>query len=421
MEKEKVALFNPWWQGKGVDPALALSFKRSVYSEVQQILEKRFVIALTGLRRMGKTTVMYQTIDHLLKKGVKPENILFFSFDEYPADIDDLLSTYTGLTRIQLREERAFVFLDEVQKCEGWENQVKKYYDLYPKIKFFLSGSESLFIRKKTKETLAGRLFEYGLRPLSFKEYLSLKNVPEKELHFAASLVPHFMEFAESGGFPETVAMENGEELRRYVRSIVVDKIVYKDIPKIFRIDDPDFLVTLLELISSNPGIYLDYQSLGRQFGKDRRVVKAYVHYLEESFLVRLLGNYRKGKAASLRKLKRAYPSDTAFIRLFKPQTDDAFFGRVVETLVLNAADAQQFWRNAHEIDAVVENRPLEVKYQEHISSSDLKGLREFMRKFGRKSALLVTKKDEQKLDVPEGEIQLLPAWKFLLERTPES
>ncbi|MFH0817253.1 MAG: ATP-binding protein, partial [Candidatus Micrarchaeota archaeon] len=332
MEREKLELFNPWWAGRGVDPGLALPFRRPTYGKIQGALEGRFILALVGLRRLGKTTIMYQTIEGLLRKGIKPESILFFSFDEYPTTIDDVIATYLNITGRDLREGRVFIFLDEIQKCANWENQLKKYYDLFPKAKFILSGSESLFVRKKSKETLAGRIFEYTLKPLDFWEYLELAGVKESSLKVESEISRHFVKFAQNGGFPETLTFSGVAELREYIRSIVVDKIVYKDIPRLYHIEDPEFLITLLELVSANPGIYLDYQSLAQQFGRDRRVVKTYVNYLKESFLLRLIGNYRKGRVASLRKVKRAYPTDTALIRLFKPVIDDQFFGRIVET-----------------------------------------------------------------------------------------
>ncbi|MFH0817664.1 MAG: hypothetical protein V1909_03450, partial [Candidatus Micrarchaeota archaeon] len=82
----------------------------------------------------------------------------------------------------------------------------------------------------------------------------------------------------------------------------------------------------------------------------------------------------------------------------------------------LNSVDAQAFWKNSHEVDALMGDVPIEVKYQEHISDSDFKGLREFMKKFRQNSGIMVTKKDERTVKNPEGNVRLVPAWKFLLE-----
>lgn len=162
--------------------------------------------------------------------------------------------------------------------------------------------------------------------------------------------------------------------------------------------------------------MYIDYQSLSKQFGKDRRVVKDYIIYLKESFLIRILGNYRKGRTTTLRKKKRAYPSDTAIIYLYKSQQDETFFGKVVETSVANKIEADLFWKNRNEVDFVHENTPIEVKYKEKINSEDFKAIREFMKKFSVKEGIIITKKDEKIINFAEGRIRLIPLWKWLLE-----
>ena len=415
METSKLERFNHWWINKEVDPELALPFKRDVYLKIGGYLKERFIIALVGLRRVGKTTIMYQLIQKLIVEGVKVENIFFFSFDDVAAKLDDAIETYKEMQQRNFREERIYVFLDEIQKCNNWENEIKKYYDIYPKLKFIISGSESLFIRKKTKETLAGRIFEFMLGTFTFEEYLKLSGVKRDEFKYETKVRPFFLRFAERGGFPETFSFERETDFKEYIRTLVVDRIIYKDIPKSFKIEDPEFLGTLLELIATNPGMYIDYQSLSRQFGKDRRVIKDYIFYLKESFLITLLGNYRKGSITTLRKKKRAYPTDNALIYLYKPKIDETFFGRMIETIIVNKVKAACFWKNGNEVDIIYENMPIEVKYQEKINAEDFKPLREFMRKFGKREGMIITKHEEKQIDVEEGRIKLIPILKWLL------
>lgn len=416
MEKAKLEEFNPWWINKTVDLELALPFKRDLFLEAERHINKRFITALTGLRRVGKTTIVYQLIQKLLQEKALPENILFFSFDESISSLGDVLDTYKQIHAKDFREEKVYVFLDEIQKYDGWENELKKYYDLYPKLKFVISGSESLFIKKKTKETLAGRIFEFTLATFTFREFLKFNGVHEKDFKYETKIVPLFISFVQKGGFPETFSFESDKDFKEYLRALVVDKIIYKDIPKIFSIEDPGFLIILLELIATNPGMYLDYLSLSRQFGKDRRVIKDYISYLKESYLIRILGNYRKGSITTLRKLKRAYPTDNALSYLYKSTIDESFFGKMVEALVVNQTEASSFWKNGNEIDIVNKDVPIEVKYQETLSKEDLKPIREFMAKFGKATGIMVTKKDEKEITTDDGKIKLIPAWKWVLE-----
>ncbi len=415
MEKSKLEEFNHWWITGQVDAELALPFKRDLYDEIEHHLEKRFIIAVVGLRRVGKTTIMYQLIQKLIKSNVDKTNIVFFSFDEISVKLSDILETYKDIHAKDMRKERCYIFLDEIQKCEGWENEVKKYYDLYPKIKFIISGSESLFIRKKTKETLAGRIFEFMLTPFTFKEYLKFNNVEEQDWKYETQIKPLFNKFARRGGFPETFSLDSDKNFREYIRSLVVDKIVYKDIPRMFKLEDPDFLRVLLELISTNPGMYIDYQSLSKQFEKDRRVIKSYINYLKESFLIVLLGNYRKG-SVTLRKKKRAYPTDNALSYLYKSNIDEDFYGKMIESLAVNHIKASSFWKNGGEIDIVYNHVPIEVKYQEQTTSKDLHSMKDFMKKFRIHFGIILTKNEEKELRTEEGTIKVIPVWKWLLE-----
>ncbi len=415
LQKARLEEFNPWWFREKVDPELALPFKRDIYEEIEKCLEKRFILALVGLRRVGKTTVLYQLIDVLLTKQITPKNVLFFSFDEGQYSVTDVIDAYREFHPTNFREERVYIFLDEVQKCSTWTNEVKKYYDLYPKIKFILTGSESLLLRKRTKESLAGRMFEFFLSPFSFPEFLRIKNVPREEWKYETRIKPFFLDYMKKGGFPETFTLETEKEFKEYVRSLVIDKIIYKDIPKIFKIDEPDFLLMLLELICTNPGMDIDYQSLSKQLGRDRRVIKDYLFYLQQSFLIRLLGNYRKGKIATLRKKKKAYPCDTALIYLYKSQQDEMFTGKVAETVVANKIAASFFWKNGREIDFIHEETPIEVKYQEQITAEDWSIVQEFMRKWKKQKGIILTKNVEKEHVIEEGKISFIPLWKWLL------
>ena len=410
MEKAKLEEFNHWWIKGKVDLELALPFKRDNYKDIEKYIDKRFIVAITGLRRVGKTTTIYQLIQDLIKK-TKTENILFFSFDENNIKIEEVIETYKEIHKKDFREEKIYIFLDEIQKLDNWENEIKKYYDLYPKLKFIISGSESLFIRKKTKETLAGRIFEFNLSTFTFKEYLKINNIDSK---YETKVKLFLLKYIEMGGFPETFSFKTDKEFKEYVRSLVVDKIIYKDIPKMFKLDDPEFLGTLLELISLNPGTYIDYLSLSKQFNKDRRVIKNYIFYLKESFLINLLGNYRKG-STTLRKRKRAYPTDNAITYLYKLKIEEDFMGKMVETLIINNLKAVSFWKNGNEVDIIHNNIPIEIKYQEKIKSEDLKSLIEFMKKFKVKNGILITKNEEKEIKIKEGKIKFIPLWKWLL------
>ena len=133
-----------------------------------------------------------------------------------------------------------------------------------------------------------------------------------------------------------------------------------------------------------------------------------------------MLGNYRKGSMPTLRKNKRVYPTDTAFTFLYKINIEESFWGKLAETVVINACNATSFWKNGNEIDVIHNDIPLEVKYQEQITKEDVKPLREFMKKFNKKEAILITKNKEDTQTVEEGVIQYIPLWRWLVTLNPK-
>ena len=143
MELKRIEQFNDWWTTDKVRANLLKPYKRPLFHEIQKYIDDRQIILVYGLRRVGKTTLFYQVIQHLLDEGVNPGNILYFSFDVTKAEIEDVLRTYEQekLRRNFDTAERIFIFFDEIHKTENWQNELKIFYDLYPNIKFFICGS----------------------------------------------------------------------------------------------------------------------------------------------------------------------------------------------------------------------------------------------------------------------------------------
>src|SRR4030042_1897443 len=150
---------NKWWK-----ITFNIDYKeREMYKQILKYLKLPQIIAFTGLRRVGKTTLMFKILQDYIKNGFNPTNILYFSFDEFrETDIKEILNEYEKIFDKNIENEKYLILFDEIQKLENWEEKLKRIYDNYSKnIKIIISGSESLFIKKKSRETLAGRIFEF--------------------------------------------------------------------------------------------------------------------------------------------------------------------------------------------------------------------------------------------------------------------
>lgn len=122
MRKEVLEEFNPWWFTGKVPEDTLEEYRRGQFSEVIKRLIRRQIIAVTGLRRVGKTTLIYQAVQYLLNENIEPTNILYFSFDETIKGLDDLMNTYRENQRKDFRKNKVYIFLDEIQKLGNWQN-----------------------------------------------------------------------------------------------------------------------------------------------------------------------------------------------------------------------------------------------------------------------------------------------------------
>ncbi len=420
MEIERLIRFNEWWATKKVKSSLLKEYKRPLFFTVQNYIGKRQILLITGLRRVGKTTLMYQLIQGLLEKGVKAEKIIYFSFDEEIVDFDGLIKTYEEKVLLKkIQDEKIYIFLDEIQKCDNWQNKIKIVYDLYPNIKFIISGSASVQISRKAKESLAGRIFDFLLEPLTFKEFLEWKNVliDEKKIRlFQAEVKPLFYDYLRKGGFPELVNEDDDEKIKNYVKNNIIERIIYKDLPEEFGIKDYELLKTLIELIAREPGMTINYDALSRDLHKNKKTIIDYFFYLEYAMLIKVLANYRKGFLVSSRKLKKAYIANTAIpFTLVENFYSDRFLEKIAENFAVIVTDAKNYYRNKYEIDVILRKGrkiiPIEVKYGRPETNSMLK----FLSEFKLKKAIIVTKDVFDKKTINKRSIVLVPLWNFAL------
>lgn len=410
--------FNLWWKD-GKVPSEFLGRKRKIFSEVVKYIDNRQIVLFTGLRRVGKTTLMYQIIDELLRKGVTPYNILYFSFDELRYDLKEIIKQYeTDVLREDISKKKVFIFLDEIQKLEGWPSKVKLLYDSNPKLKIFLTGSAQITMWRGTRESLAGRFFDFGIRPLDFEEYLDFKGVKidkNREKIFEKDLKRHMSGFLRTGGFIEALDLDE-HMLRKYLKESLLERVIFVDIPQTFKLDLPELLMKLLTITASRPGFYLDYKNLSNDLKIDHRTIANYISYLEYALFLQKLYNYSRNLLTSEKKVKKLYLCNTAFTLALNPQAD---LSAVLEQFFVNNLDARFFLKTPQkeEIDIIhAQNSqilPVEVKIREKIGRDDVKTLFKFLEKNNLKRALLITLDTETKFQREKLIVEAIPYWRY--------
>lgn len=404
--------YNPHWEESYAYP---YPKKRQDFSVLLKYLSRRQIVELTGLRRVGKSTLLFQLIDHQISLKINPFHLFYFTFDDVQPSLDELFDQYQKQTAIDFKKIKLTLFLDEIQKLPNFQNQIKVYYDLYPNLKFVISGSTSLFIRKKSQESLAGRTITHRLLPLSYPEYLMFRGKDRlliKPILYKQTLDREFALFLKSQ-LIESIAFSSDRERKEYYLTIL-KKVVYEDLPSVFSIDNPSLVYRIIQIIAQNPGAIINNLHLAQELGLSNKTIALYLGYLEDVLLIRKFYNFSRNLTTSEKRFKKYYLASPSFSFAL---TDFINESLLFENYYASLTSARYFYRdvNGHEVDFVNIGQdqriiPVEIKNKKRIDKSDYRNLILFMNKFQIKEGFIYCRTDEKStVAVDKRKISLLP------------
>ncbi len=438
---------NEWWRTGSVERELCPETKRKVFGNILEFLGKPQVISIEGPRRVGKSTVVFQLIEYLLKSGIPSKDILYFSWDESistdnQSGLDRLLEVYRDRISETGKNPR-YLFIDEIQYLDLWQVHIKRFYDMNKGTKIFITGSGGVEISQKTKESLAGRVYKFELLPLSFKEYLEFKKIPTLNIRAADPIAIYeklrkslpdyklieklFEEYLRKGGFPEVTNESNKNVIYKYLTESVVDREIYKDIPQAFHLREVQLLKHLFNFACENTSQLFEISNLANNLKASREVIGNYVTFLEQARLIAVVENYAKSDLKRARKSKKILAGDPGLaVSVLKHYddlfTDKEYLGHLVETTALLHAlrsfDSVNFYRDSQkrEVDIIAKTRkiilPMEVGYTESVHSSA--NLEYFMNKNGLSLGIILSKKQTELRVKAKRKILVLPVALYL-------
>ncbi|MCX9014617.1 MAG: ATP-binding protein [Candidatus Methanoperedens sp.] len=421
---------NPWW--KGEIPKYP-EFKRDLLENILKYAGYKQIIAITGLRRIGKTTLLKQVIRTL---EVPKNNICYISFDDIDFQkyeiAEDLINYFLEYSD---KNTMRYLFLDEVQKLPNWADLLKTYYDTEDNLKILISGSASLELNQN-KETLAGRILTFDMPVLSFSEFVRYYGMEpgfktkdlfrEYDLKFAGNKEKYkelFEDYLWRGAFPELLENSGDREfIKKYIKESVIEKAII-DIARITG-ENEKIIYELFRLLANSNAQLFEIVNLSQLLKVNRNQVSNYINLLEKSFLINISYNFTKSVAKQVRTNKKQYLAHSSLVMALLDypvgilNTEAA--GYLVESVVANSIENGGFWRSPQkdEVDIVTKDKiPIEVKYQSQITNSDLKSLLKFCNKFGADKGIIVTKNLLERREIDGREILLIPVWVFLLYR----
>ncbi|MGE4504226.1 MAG: ATP-binding protein [Desulfovibrionaceae bacterium] len=397
---ERMASDNPWWElgAGGVSEFYTSLGRRDYYAGFYRLLaesEVRRAVVLMGPRRVGKTVILFQSVDALLASGVDPKSILFLSVDMplYQGIALDRLVTlfmrHNGLTR----DDRMFLLFDEIQYLPDWERHLKVLVDTYLRSRIAVSGSAAAALRRKSSESGAGRFTDYLLPPLTFAEYLALIGREEElivwrkpgrsvgaEAVDISELNREFVNYLNYGGYPEAVAdPEVRKDPTRFIKRDIVDKVLLRDLPSLYGIQDVQELNRLLNTLAYNTGNILSLEKLAKSSGVSKDTLKRYIEYLEAAFLIKKVRRVdENGKRFQRERSFKVYLTNPSMrAALFNPvKEDDQAMGLLAETALFSQwfhSPEELFYANwkQGEVDMVVLDAAGGVKWCTEVKWTD--------------------------------------------------
>lgn len=433
---------NGWWIAPNqISPNYRHLRQRAYFSLLFPLInsvEPRRAVLLMGPRRVGKTVLMFQTIQNLMDVGVPPKNICYLSVD-HPIfngqSLENLLDLYAQAAEIELdSNSEFFVFFDEIQYLKEWEVHLKNLVDRKSNIKFVASGSSAAALRLKSIESGAGRFTDFLLPPLTFHEFLDLSGqsdlvVLEEDDYVASDIVElnrRFISYLNFGGYPEVMFSETIQaDPGRFIKSDIIDRVLLRDLPSLYGIQDIQELNYLFTTLAFNTSNEVSLEHLSNNSGVAKNTIRKYIEYLEAAFLIKLVHridrNARHFQRANFFKVYLTNPS--MWSALFGVlDTDDPAMGQLAETAIFSQwfhSPSQRYYArwDKGEVDIVGLNanqRPLwaiEVKWSDQFvdSPSKLKSLISFCSANKIPKAVVTTRTIRKNLEFSGIDLQFKP------------
>jgi predicted AAA+ superfamily ATPase len=400
---------------------------------LQPPIDTKKIITLIGVRRCGKTSILYEMINKL-STTVPKTKILFLNFEDerLDLDVDELDLVLQSFSELYPEQElsECYFFFDEIQNIAGWEKFVRRVYDTVSK-NIFVTGSNSKLLSSDIATSLRGRTLSYEVFPLSFSEYLSFKNI-EVDLYSSKSLsyIKNEQEkFLKNGGFPETLFLE--EQYRNQTLQEYFNVLLYKDLAERYNITNTIALKFFLKRVISSSTkqisinkIYNELKSSGIKIGKNS--LYDFLDYVQNIYLALTLHRYDKSLVNKELGEKKIYTIDIGLNNATEFRFSDDIGKSLENAVFLELKRTYReifYYRYANsECDFIVNEKnsitqAIQVTYDmssEETKTREIKGLINTCKNFGLKTGTIVTYDTEDEVTQEGIQIKLIPFYRWI-------
>lgn len=409
--------------------------RRDILDRVIEYLDLPHIISLVGVRRCGKSTIVRQTINHIMKvKGVNPRNILFLNletpqFSRYRNDVASLERIYEDYLKLVSPEGRVYCFLDEVHFFPEWQVFVKDRYERKG-IKFIVTGSNSHLLSSEFITLLSGRALPIEVYPFSFSEFARAKGLDTsdritmmRERHRFRNI---FDEYFRCGGFPE-IAFIAEKAVQQEVLVTYARNILYQDIAPRFGVKKTKELENLFFYLTTNVASLYTFNRLSSFVGLNDKTVKEYLSYFADAYLLFTVDLFGFSVKEQIKSPKKVYAIDagmaaaTAFS--FSENTGH-YLENMVYLYLKRGGKEVYYYRTTNNLEVDIacrENGKFSDLVQvakdmkiEKTRTRELKALLKALDETGLATGTIVTYEDEEEIKEGGKTIRVTPAYRYL-------
>ena len=381
-----------------------------------------------GMRRAGKSYLLYQRIQELLSRGVKPHEILYVNFEDErlsgmsAGDLNLLLETH-----IEMYDVKPILFLDEIQTISGWEKFARRLADT--KYRVYVTGSNAKMLSSEIQTTLGGRFITIDVYPYNFKEYLNadITDFSENTLFSTegrAAVLRKFDDYFKFGGLPETLMYSTK---RDYLNSIY-QKIYLGDIAARHSISNLPALRVMFKKLAESVRQPLSYNRITNIVSSSGAKISVnsiinYIEYAKDAWLITPIQNIA-GKIVEKETKPKYYFTDNGILNLFLLDGTTSLFENLVATNLLRTygrSDMVFFYNKGIEVDFYLPETATAIQACYSLNSTDgttereINALLKLSSLLDCKKLLIITGDTEKTIEAGEKKIEVIPLWKWLL------
>lgn len=397
-----------------------ISFEKREYE-----LEANANYVFVGLRRAGKSYLMYQHIHHLMEQGHSIEEMLYFNFEDDRIDsitISDLDLIKTCYE--EMYDHRPIFFLDEIQNIKGWEKFARRLADTGYRV--YITGSNAKMLSSEIATTLGGRYLIKDIYPFSFSEYLLYKKIDLSDKNarfkFRTAITKEYEEYFRNGGLPETLQMA---DKRAWISSLF-NKIFFGDLVTRHQVRNYFALRIMIRKLAESvkqPTSYNRIASIASTVGKKISVdtVIDYMGYLQESWLILPYENIA-AKLIDKESNRKYYFIDNGILNLFLLDPATSLLENQVAVRLRQKYGSQVYFYNKNvEVDFVVYDEGIAIQVSYSLSDPETEkrevdALLKLNKVLPMRKLMIISKDEERDITVNDVTIQVIPVWKWLLD-----